>query len=311
MYAKQEAVWDREKAAREKLMQGVLAERRGQMQAKAATLRTQREQSLRQRKDLVRLIETEKMATARDVQTRRDDITERKAELDDQLAARVQRRLEEENMATARAQQAHQEEEERRAIIREEEARRRRNFEETSRATKSQRSQRGVRAETVAGKANTIQLLRQRLADRGVEVPPASQRSEAAAEARPRSAASQRRPRGDDAPAAAYSHSEQAPPPRDARSYSRAPSTSPEQMGGGGGGGGQSSRRRARSSTPQGASGGGGDVTPRARTRGSGSRSAPSSAEGRGIYRSDTPATPIPRSAYTPPVFGRVKVAWN
>ena len=88
MYAKQEAVWDREKNAREKLMHNVLAERRGQMQAKAETLREQRAASLQQRQQLIRLIDNEKMATARDVQTRRDEISTRKEELDRQVKLR-------------------------------------------------------------------------------------------------------------------------------------------------------------------------------------------------------------------------------
>ena len=67
MFAKREAEWDRERRAREKLMEEVFEERRIQLEEKMDRLRQAQAESMAQREELLRNIEQAEAETARQV----------------------------------------------------------------------------------------------------------------------------------------------------------------------------------------------------------------------------------------------------
>jgi hypothetical protein len=65
MFAKQEAVWDREKHMRKQLMEQVLLEREGQLAERVMLLRGRQQQSVQEREDLLEAIELERCGACR------------------------------------------------------------------------------------------------------------------------------------------------------------------------------------------------------------------------------------------------------
>eukprot|EP00040_Diaphanoeca_grandis_P021427 m.114150 g.114150 ORF g.114150 m.114150 type:complete len:499 (-) comp28333_c0_seq2:123-1619(-) len=87
--AQQEAVWDRERHAREKLMRQVLAERQLQLEEKRDRVRQKQAQSVTAREELLSLLEEQHDEREQAQETHRDQVMTRRQELDHQLTQRA------------------------------------------------------------------------------------------------------------------------------------------------------------------------------------------------------------------------------
>eukprot|EP00039_Didymoeca_costata_P023816 m.8423 g.8423 ORF g.8423 m.8423 type:complete len:486 (-) comp3888_c0_seq1:12-1469(-) len=110
MFTKQEAVWNQEKIARERLLKNVLAERELQIQERLQNLKSKQKQSILERERLLQNLEIQKEQEKVDAQTARIVLKSRRAELDDQLADQEKEKMlqqqEEEMMEKHRRMQA-------------------------------------------------------------------------------------------------------------------------------------------------------------------------------------------------------------
>ena len=124
MWAKQDLVWERERQARERLMQQVLAEREQQVAERLEVVRQKQLDSVTAREELLRVIDREQQATARDEAEAAAATARRRDELAEQLAtdrALEAARRDEEHIRQLRERQAA----ERAAALVDEERRRR------------------------------------------------------------------------------------------------------------------------------------------------------------------------------------------
>jgi trichoplein keratin filament-binding protein len=94
LFARREAEWDREQRAREKLMSEVYQERAQQVEENLVAVRRAREESLRDRDELLKALEAESEAAAREEQSRHEQTSRRRAEVDDQVARQAALRAE-------------------------------------------------------------------------------------------------------------------------------------------------------------------------------------------------------------------------
>jgi len=106
MFAKQEAVWDREKLMRKKLMDSVLQERAEQLKEREAILRQKSAKSVREREELIESIERERQFTVREAHTQRELVRDRRDELDIQMDRLASERAADLAAETAREQTA-------------------------------------------------------------------------------------------------------------------------------------------------------------------------------------------------------------
>ena len=125
MFAKQEAVWDREKLMRKKLMDSVLQERAEQLQEREAVLRQKSAKSVREREELIESIERERQFTERESRTQRERVRDRRDELDMQMERLADERAADLAAETVRDQTARAVARKKQQILQEEEHTRR------------------------------------------------------------------------------------------------------------------------------------------------------------------------------------------
>ena len=150
MFAKQEAVWDREKLMRKKLMESVLKERAEQLKEREAILRQKSAKSVQEREDLLESIERERQFTVREAQTQRELVRDRRDELDMQMDMLASEQAAERSAETVRDQTARKVARRKQQILDEEEAARRNAYsrQQTSReAARRRQQQQAVRAD--------------------------------------------------------------------------------------------------------------------------------------------------------------------
>lgn len=109
VFARQDAQWERERQARDALMQKVLAERQQQIEAQLLNIREQQKESVEKREQLLEMIEQEAQATKRDQQQKKHAVEKRQTELYEQVDVRrkkeQQRQLEEQRQLQKEAEE--------------------------------------------------------------------------------------------------------------------------------------------------------------------------------------------------------------
>lgn len=158
MFAKQEAVWDREKLMRKKLMESVLKERAEQLKEREAILRQKSAKSVQEREDLLESIERERQFTVREAQTQRELVRDRRDELDMQMDMLASEQAAERSAETVRDQTARNVARRKQQILDEEEAARRNAYsrQQTSReAARRRQQQQAVRADEASVKTGS------------------------------------------------------------------------------------------------------------------------------------------------------------